>query len=177
MANEAYGCICFVFFCAARYNGYRDVSNMKVSDIGKVSRDTTGSQHVQGKHAAADAGFAFERQLTSLNEAQYAEYVKKMTQKITDQGEVIKKKADMTEMQKYRQLISELLDETASNAYAFVKSNSYNRGGQHKLYTVIRMVNEKLDAMTQEILAEQTDNLKLLDMVDDIRGLLLDLFM
>ena len=42
---------------------------------------------------------------------------------------------------------------------------------------MIRTINEKLEELTREILSEQQDNLRILQMVDDIRGLLIDLFM
>jgi uncharacterized protein YaaR (DUF327 family) len=40
---------------------------------------------------------------------------------------------------------------------------------------VIRSINEKLEELTREMLSEQRDNIRILQMVDDIRGLLMDL--
>ena len=150
---------------------------MKISDIKKNTSAPQAAHPVQGKQTGAAQGKAFARQVNSAGQAQVHEYIEDMQQKIMLQGEVIKKKADIGELQQYRKLISELLNETVSNAFAFAKTNSYTPRGQHKVFVVIRKVNKRLDELTQEILKEQTDNLKLLDMVDDIRGLLVDLFM
>jgi uncharacterized protein YaaR (DUF327 family) len=53
----------------------------------------------------------------------------------------------------------------------------FDAKGRHKVNFVIRTINENLEELTREILSEQQDNLRILQMVDDIRGLLIDLFM
>jgi uncharacterized protein YaaR (DUF327 family) len=77
----------------------------------------------------------------------------------------------------YRALVGELVSEAANNAFAGHKSETFDDKGRHKVSFVIRSINEKLEALTREILSEQQDNLRILQMVDDIRGLLVDLFM
>lgn len=150
---------------------------MKISDIGKKTSMPQAAHPVQGKQADAQEDKPFARQMNSTGQVQLQEYIEDMQHKIMLQGEVIKTKADMSELQQYRKLITELLNETVSNAYSFVSTNSFTTRGQHKMFVVIRKVNQKLEELTQEILNEQTDNLRLLDMVDDIRGMLVDLFM
>lgn len=150
---------------------------MKVTDINKIKSDTKSSVIVSGKHSDPTPNRSFHRQVTALQQEQHLEYIKKLKSKIFEQGEVIKKKADISELQKYRKMISELLNETVSNSFQCVKSDSYSARSGHKIFIVIRKVNDKLDELTKEILVNQTDNLKLLGMVDDIRGLLVDLFL
>jgi uncharacterized protein YaaR (DUF327 family) len=45
------------------------------------------------------------------------------------------------------------------------------------VYAVVKRINQKLDEMTAEVLREQTDNIRLLSIVDDIRGMLVDLLL
>ena len=96
---------------------------------------------------------------------------------ITRQGEVVAKRADMGELQKYRAMVTSLINETVSNGFAFKKSGGMNSRGRSKVFAMIQQVNEKLDNMTKKILEEQKDNLDLLNDVDDIRGLLVDMYM
>lgn len=150
---------------------------MKVTDINKIKSDPKSSLIVSGKHSDPAPSRSFHRQVTTLQQQQHLEHIEKLQSEIFEQGEVIKKKADIGELQKYRKMISELLNETVSNSFQCVKSDSYSARSGHKLFIVIRKVNDKLDQLTKEILADQTDNLRLLGMVDDIRGLLVDLFL
>lgn len=150
---------------------------MKVSDVNHIVTDNAERYVPADRQAAASAGMAFHRQLTTLNEAQYQQYLADLQEKIYKQGEKIKAKADIKAFAEYRMLISELLGEAAGNAYACVKSSVFDARGRHKVFLVIRNVNQKLEELAREILSDQRDNLRLLQMVDDIRGMLVDLFL
>ena len=150
---------------------------MKVSDVNHIVTDNMERYTAVDRQAAPDSGMAFFRQLTTLNEAQYQLYLAELQEKIYKQGEKIKGKADIKAFAEYRMLISELLGEAASNAFACVKSSVFDARGRHKVFLVIRNINLKLEELAKEILSDQRDNLKLLQMVDDIRGMLVDLFL
>ena len=150
---------------------------MKITDS---KRSVTGANErpaVLGKHTAPDTNLNFARQMTSLSDTQYQYYIHDLQERIFKQGERLKTQADMQTLAEYRQLISELLGEAAGNAYACMKSRTFDAKGRHKVFLVIRSVNQKLEELAAQILSEQKDNIKLLQMVDDIRGMLVDLFM
>ncbi|MDD5016661.1 MAG: YaaR family protein [Eubacteriales bacterium] len=149
---------------------------MRVTDIRKIEADTQNSHPVYDKQSDAGQENMFRRQIRNSNEEQHEKYISELQDRIIDQGEIIKKKADIKELQQYRQLITELLDDVVSNSYTCYRSNSFDTRGKHKIFVVIRNINEKLDQLTNEILTEQKDNLKLLETVDEIKGLLVDLF-
>lgn len=119
----------------------------------------------------------FQRHMNDFANAEYEERLKQLREKIERQGEVLKARMDINELDRYRRLISELIAETASNAYRYLKFERFGGGGDHRIYAVIRKVNRMLEQMTQELLSEQSDQLLLLEMADDIRGLLVDLFL
>ncbi len=150
---------------------------MKVTDINHISADNKERYVAADRRTAAGRDTAFFRQLTTLNETQYQRYLADLQEKIYKQGEKIKEKADIKALQEYRMLIGELLGETASNAFACIKSNVFDARGRHKVFLVIRSVNQKLEELAREILSDQRDNIRLLQMVDDIRGMLVDLFL
>lgn len=120
---------------------------------------------------------SFQHFMNDFAYAEYEEHFRQLREKIEKQGAVLKTRMDINELEKYRQMISELIGETAGNAYRYLKYERYGSGGAHRVYAVIRKVNRMLEQMAQEILAEQSDQIALLEMVDDIRGLLVDLFL
>lgn len=150
---------------------------MKVADIGTITKDKQSLTSLQERQPSADTELVFQRQLTSMHEAQYQEYIEDLKNRIFEQGEALKQKSDICGFLKYRQLIAELVGEAASNAYQSSRSGGFDIKGRHKVLTIIKKVNSKLDDMAQEILAQQNDNIKLLQMVDDVRGLLVDMFL
>ena len=150
---------------------------MKVSDVGKVNKEIRSGASAPGKPYAPDSGASFRRHMSGLSEEQYREYIEGLRERIFEQGERIKKSADISEFIKYRKLIAELIGEAAGNAYSASRNPVFDGGGRHKVMITVRLVNAKLDEMARQILADQKDSLALIRMVDDIRGLLVDLFL
>ncbi len=150
---------------------------MKVADINHIAPENRGFAAVKDRPESSGPGLAFARQLTTLSEAQYERYIQDIQERIRKQGEKIKAKADLKAVMEYRSLISELMNEVANNAFCGHKAESFDPRGRHKVHFVIRSVNQKLEELTREMLSEQQDSLRILQMVDDIRGLLVDLLM
>lgn len=51
-----------------------------------------------------------------------------------------------------------------------------DRRGRHRVYGIVRLVDEKLDELAQELVKDEKDNLNILSKIGEIRGLLLDIF-
>lgn len=99
-----------------------------------------------------------------------------LMEEITMQGERISKKKDIKDMRKYRSLIKDFMNEIISRSHSFSRENFLDRKGRHRVYGIIRLVDENLDALAGELLKEEKDNLTILQKIGDIRGLLLDIF-
>lgn len=120
-------------------------------------------------------GRAFHAKLADINEQSYQQHILDLKDKIIEQGEVLKGKADISELKKYRALIAELMNETASRSFSCKKSNVFDSNGRRRSFVTIRIINEKLNRLTKAVLAEQADQINLVDMVEGIRGLVVDL--
>lgn len=150
---------------------------MKVADVGTIQKEAQALAAPQDKQRPAEPGLSFARHISDINDAHYQKYLEELRDRIFEQGEVIKKKSDINEFIKYRKLISELLGEVAGNAYEASKSTAFDSRGKHKVLIQVKRINSKLDDMAQEVLRSQGDNIRLLQMVDDIRGMLVDMFL
>lgn len=99
-----------------------------------------------------------------------------LMEEINDQGEKIAKKKDIKDMRKYRSLIKEFMNEVVSRSHSFSRENFLDRRGRHRVYGIIRLVDENLDELAQELMKEEKDNITILQKIGDIRGLILDIF-
>jgi len=50
-----------------------------------------------------------------------------------------------------------------------------DRRGRHRVYGIIRLVDENLDELAKELMKDEKDNLSILGKIGEIRGLLLDI--
>ena len=97
-------------------------------------------------------------------------------EQITMQGEKLAKKRDVRDMKKYRGLIKEFMNEIVNRSHEFSRENFLDRKGRHRVYGIIRLVDENLDELAQELMKDEQDHLSILSKIGEIRGLLLDIF-
>ncbi len=99
-----------------------------------------------------------------------------LMEEITMQGDKLAKRRDIKDMKKYRELIKEFMNEVVNHSHSFSRENFLDKRGRHRVYGIIRLVNEKLDELAQEVVKEEKDNLSILSKIGEIRGLILDIF-
>jgi len=150
---------------------------MKINHIHNVEQSILGIPGPEVKESDPDKSLLFRRTVSDLSTEQYQRYMGELVKKIEVQGQKLAQKADIKDLQKYRELISEFIKETVSNSYHFNKENSYEARRRHKVFATVKKINAKLEELAQELLASQADNLAILNKVDDIRGLILDIML
>lgn len=99
-----------------------------------------------------------------------------MMGEIVKQGEKIGKRTDIRDMKRYRSLIKGFFNEIITRSHEFSRENFLDRRGRHRVYGIIRLVDETLDSLAQELMKDEKDHLAILSRIDEIRGLLLDIF-
>lgn len=120
---------------------------------------------------------AFSAHMKKLEFKNYEERIRVLADKIQSQGKKLEKKADIRDLKIYKQMISEFLDEAVSHSHSFTKKSFLDRRGRHRVYAIIKKINEELIELTNEVLRSEQDNLSILKKLDDIRGLILDLLL
>ena len=99
-----------------------------------------------------------------------------LMEEITMQGERLAKRRDVKDMRHYRGLVKEFMNEVVSHSHSFSRENFLDRRGRHRVYGIIRLIDENLDQLAQELMKDEKDNLAILNKIGEIRGLLLDIF-
>ncbi len=78
-------------------------------------------------------------------------------------------------MKRYRQLIKEFINEIVYRSHEFSRENFLDRRGRHRVYGIIRLIDKNLDDLAAELIKDEKDNISILNLVGEIRGLLLDI--
>ena len=125
--------------------------------------------------APTDGSFKFML-ASHVEEAELQERLTNLMAEITTEGEKLAKKRDVKDMRHYRGLVKEFLNEVVTRSHSFSRENFLDRRGRHRGYGIIRLVDENLDQLAQELMKDEKDNLAILNKIGEIRGLLLDIF-
>ncbi len=125
--------------------------------------------------APTDGSFKFML-ASNIEESELQARLSSLMEEITMQGERLAKKRDVKDMRHYRGLVKDFLNEVVTHSHAFSRENFLDRRGRHRVYGIIRLVDENLDQLAQELMKDEKDNLAILGKIGEIRGLLLDIF-
>ena len=113
---------------------------------------------------------------SNIEEAGLADRLNLMMEEIVMQGDKITKRMDVKDMRRSRALIKDFMNEIVNRSHKFSRENFLDRRGRHRVYGIVRLVDEKLDELAQELMKEEKDEIAILAKVGEIRGLLLDIF-
>lgn len=125
--------------------------------------------------APVDDTFKFTL-VSKVEEAGLQERLISMMEEITMQGNKLAKHRDIKDMKHYRGLIKAFMNEIVSRSHEFSRENFLDRRGRHRVYGIIRLIDQNLDELAQELMKDEKDNIAILGKIGEIRGLLLDIF-
>lgn len=141
--------------------------------VNQIQKPMQIEQPVQ-QHAT-DGTFKFTL-VSHIEEQELQARLTTLMEEITMQGNKLAKHRDIKDMKKYRGLIKDFMNEIINRSHSFSRENFLDKRGRHRVYGIVRLVNEKLDELAQELVKDEQDNLGILSKIGEIRGLLLDIF-
>lgn len=144
--------------------------DLKVSQLTQLAQIESKPQSVE-----SDGSFRFTL-LSSIEEQQLRASLSVMMEDITQQGDKLGKRMDIRDMKLYRKMIKEFMNEIVSHSHKFSRENFLDKKGRHRVYGMIKLVDETLDELAEELMKDEKDHLAILNKIGEIRGLLLDIF-
>lgn len=145
------------------------MDNLRVCDTTPISQTTQTNQVNTG-----DDAFKFTLN-SAIQDADLANKLDGMLKDINVQGNLIAKHMDIREMKKYRGLIKDFLNEVVNRSHKFSRENFLDRRGRHRVYGIVRLVDEKLDELAQSLVEDEKNQISILGRIGEIEGLLLDI--
>ena len=144
--------------------------NMKVNEMTQINQVGETQKSVQG-----DGSFKFTLS-SAISDAQLQARVESLMMDITTQGERIARHMDIRDLKQYRGLVREFLNEVVYRSHKFSRENFLDRRGRHRVYGIIRLIDQNLDELAKELVKEEQDNIAILAKIGEIEGLILDIF-
>lgn len=143
---------------------------IKIGDVGTVA---TPQQIAAVKEKFETGEFAFT--LKRVASEGLAERLEGLITDINIWGKKIADHRDIGDLKKYRSLVQNFINEIVTNSHEFSRENFLDRRGRHRVYGIVRQVNQELDALAQDLLVNEANNIEILARVGEIYGLLLDM--
>lgn len=121
-----------------------------------------------------DGSFKFTL-ISNIQEHELQARLNFLMEEIVQQGKRLSKHRDVRDMRRYRELIKDFMNEIVSRSHKFSRENFLDKRGRHRVYGIIRLIDENLDKLAEELIKDESDHLVILSRIDEIRGMLLDI--
>lgn len=117
----------------------------------------------------------FKMKLEDIEQENIRNELKVLYDKIEIQSEKLQDRLFIDDLINYKKLIKEFLNVTVNNSHIFFKENSLDRRGRHRIYSLVKKVDQELDELTQDFLENEDKRINILKRLNDIKGILMDI--
>lgn len=100
----------------------------------------------------------------------------RMVQDIEDQGKLLSQSLNVEDLRTYKQMVKDFMQDAVKHGLKLEERRGFNRRGRTKVYKIVTEVDKKLLDLTDAVLKKQEKGLKVLDLVGEIKGLLLNIY-
>ncbi|MFZ5968949.1 MAG: YaaR family protein [Bacillota bacterium] len=149
------------------------MSNINIKPVTPAGQLTVGT--VANKKQMLNATFAEKFEMVKSKEVK--EHFQKKYDEIAEKAAQLGDKLYLKDLVEYKNLVKEFMDMAVKNSYAFSRDSFLDKRGRHRVLTQVKQVDRELAALTGEFLKDEVDRIKVLKKLDDIRGMLMDMFM
>ena len=143
-------------------------------EVHRVSK--TGPIKSQKKESIPAESISFTEVMGKKREEVLYAKMTKMMQDIEDQGKVLSTSQTVEDLKKYKKLVKEFLDDAVNNGLKLEEQRGFNRRGRTKVYKIVKEVDSKLIDLTNAVLDKEKNGLKILNMVGEIKGLIINMY-
>lgn len=123
-----------------------------------------------------DKTLSFVDKLQQVGEKVWRDKLDVLLEKIQAQGKILAKNRSLKELKKYKALVKSFMQEAIDSSLELRQNSGWNQWGKHRLLTIVEKVDERVDELTRLMLEGEEKTMAILDKLDEIRGLLLDLY-
>lgn len=118
----------------------------------------------------------FESTLMDTAIERKKEVCSQILEQIDAQSEALTKSLTPVGIKRYTKLVKAFMKEAMDQAYELSEENRWDRAGYRKNMIVVKKVNQSLEDLMDSVLQKEKSQLDLVAKMDEIRGLLLDLY-
>lgn len=138
-------------------------------EISRVGRSSSVTSEKKGVSVKKD----FSQSFNSQNQKKSEEQLKEMFDNIKKRGNRLAITKSYVDVNAYKKMIKEYLQSVLQHMYGIKKDISF---WQTQYFITVDTIDQKLEELTEMLVSEQKENLNVAATIDDISGLLVDIY-
>lgn len=144
---------------------------MEVQRVGR-----TGLQKAGSREEIAKDSVSFKEVIGTRRSDLTLERLTRKMQEIEEQGNRLGETQSIDHLRKYKKLVKDFLDDAVKNGLQLEEHRGFNQRGSAKVYKLVKEVDKKLVDLTNEVLDKEDKGIRLLSMIGEIQGMLINIY-
>ena len=146
---------------------------VKPSDANAVNQK---SQLFSHSNVANPHQSAFVDSLKDSDAQRRKQVCDNILQQIDRVSEELKKKPSPDGVKRYRRLISDFVKEALDQSYEIHEERHWDRDGNRKNLVLVKQINHAVEELMDSVMSQEKKQIDLVARLDEIRGMLVDLY-
>ncbi|MDL4839086.1 YaaR family protein [Aquibacillus rhizosphaerae] len=145
---------------------------MKINHDLRSQLDSTKKNPLQQTNSPKNFDNIIATQSHKLKDAELQQSMKELTA----QGEKLARYRSFKDLAKYKRMVKDFVKEAVQYGMDLKQSHSWNLEGNSRKLTLVEQVDEKLVELTELVMKQEKKSIGLLDVIGEIKGLLINLY-
>ncbi|MCK1995386.1 YaaR family protein [Peribacillus muralis] len=135
--------------------------------LDKARKDAKQSQTVNGR---------FQQMVQTQDQKMQIQTLNRLIGDIEGAGQRLVRSRTFRELAKYKTLVKRFVKEAVEYGLELKQSTSWNQYGQSRPLKTVETIDARLVELSEEILNKEKSSLEILEMIGEIKGLLINLY-
>ncbi|MEH6948137.1 YaaR family protein [Bacillus sp. JJ634] len=143
-------------------------------DVQRISKATLNA--IQGKGEVAKDSIHFQAMMDKKRQETTYDRLTKKVAEIESQGKKLADNHSVENLRKYKKMVKEFMEDAVKNGLELTEHRGFNQRGSTKVYKLVKEVDKKLIDLTNEVLDKEKKGLGILNIVGEIKGMLINIY-
>lgn len=122
-------------------------------------------------------GARFGAMVSKQGEKLHSEQITRLLGNISNAGERLSRSRNLRDMAKFKMLVRRFMQESVDAGLSLSQSHTWNQYGEGRRLKIIKVIDEKMIELAEDLLDGEKTAIDLLDTIGEIKGLLINLYM
>ncbi|WP_017185069.1 YaaR family protein [Alkalibacillus haloalkaliphilus] len=145
---------------------------MKVSQDVRTQMETSKQNNLKQTNAKSSFQSVVGQETQKLKETE----LNRLLADLTKQGEKVAKFRSFQDLGKYKKMVRQFIQETVNSGLDLEQSRKWDLEGGSQTLSLVKQIDDKLIELTDDVLDQEKDSIDVLDVIGEIKGMLLNLY-
>lgn len=119
---------------------------------------------------------SFDAMVMAQSEKLQVDQLEQLIEEISDQGERLARYRTIRELTKFKRFVKDFMQEAVQYGLDISHSHTFQMNGSSRRLLIVRQIDEKLIELTEAVVEQEKRSIDLLDMIGEIKGMLINLY-